>query len=479
MTQDTASFAEPRAAAGPAAWGATLYDAHPHAVLVIDSFGRLLHANRAAQWLAGGGRLQSVFDLLELQTDASTGEALRRALRDAGKWSGLLAARSAEGEAHSVCFHLLGAPSGAADTDAERVCIVERQHAPDAMPALLWSADENFGFTWVGQGFVEFTGRRLQQLLGQRWLECIHPEDRERGQGIFRASQQARLPFSMDLRVCRHDEEYRCLLFQAAPTPGGYAGLAIDIHERDRLETELAQHTEVRRRNDVLQGHFLSGLSHELRSPLAPISNVASVLRTLEDGNPTLLKLREILERQVASLRRALDELVDVKQALKGELPMTRRPVLLNEVLHIALAHNKRRLDAMGQRVALRLPPAALTLHADSVRLAQLFSSLLANASKFSPDGAAIEIGVSVVDDNARISVKDLGRGISATFLPRVFDLYAQEKREARGGLGIGLTLARRIAQYHGGDLQAHSAGPGAGSEFVVTLPLAMPTRDR
>ena len=477
MTYDTASLAGPRAASAPAAWGATLYDAHPHAVLVIDSSGRLLHANRAAYWLAaGGGRLQSLFDLLDMHADPSTGEALRRALRDAGKWSGLVAAKSAEGEAHWVCLHLLGA-AGAANADAERVCIVERQRVPDEIPALLWSADENFGLTWVGQGFVDFTGRRLQQLLGQRWLECIHSEDRERADGIFRASQQARLPFGMDLRVCRHDDEYRCLLFQAVPTPGGYAGLAIDIDERHRLETQLAERTEALRRNDVLQGHFLSGLSHQLRSPLAPIANVASVLRTLEAGNPTLLKLLEILERQVAGLRRSLDELVDVKQALKGELPMTHRPVLLHEVLQIALAHNKRGLDAMGQRVALRLPPQAVSLQADSVRLAQLFSSLLANASKFSPDGAAIEIGVSVVEGSVRTSVKDPGRGISAAFLPRVFDLYAQEKREARSGLGIGLTLARRIAQYHGGELQAHSNGPGTGSEFVVTLPLATPTR--
>lgn len=136
-------------------------------------------------------------------------------------------------------------------------------------------------------------------------------------------------------------------------------------------------------------------------------------------------------------------------------------------------------LDATGQQVTLRLPPRAVTLEGDAVRLAQMFSGLLANASKFSPDAAAIEIGVDVAGGSVRVSVKDSGRGISAAFLPRAFDLFAQETRERKGGLGIGLTLARRIAQYHAGEVEAHSGGPGAGSEFVVTLPLATPARDR
>ena len=471
MSPETANLAEPRAASAPAVWGAALYDAHPHALVVIDATGRLLHANRAAQWLAGGGRLRSLFDLLELPPDPSTAQALRFALRDGAGWTGTVSAKSAAGDAHAVCFHLLAA-SGTAKAGADRVCILERQRVPDEMPALLWSADESFAYTWVSQGFVDFTGRRLHQLLGQRWLECVHPEDRERCVGIFRTSQQARVPFGMDLRVRRHDDEYRCLMFQAAPAQHGYAGLALDIHERNRLETQLAENSETRRRNDLRQGHFLAGLSHELRSPLAPISNAASVLRTLEDGNPTLRKLREILERQVARMRRTLDELVDVTQALRGELMLVRRPVALNEVLQIALAQNQRQLDAMGQRLQLRLPPRAVTLEGDSVRLAQMFSGLLENASKFSPDGAAIDIVVERVDGSVRASVKDSGRGISAAFLPRVFDLFAQETRQAKGGLGTGLTLARRIAQYHGGELEAHSDGPGTGAEFVVTLPL-------
>ena len=260
---------------------------------------------------------------------------------------------------------------------------------------------------------------------------------------------------------------------QATPLGSGYGGVSIDIEERHQLETQLAEHTEMRRRNDVRQGQFLSSLTHELRSPLEPISNAASVLRTLESDNPTLLRLREILERQVARMRRVLDDLIDVTQALQGELTLVRQPVRIDEVLEAALGQNQRSLDAMGQQVKLSLPARSIVIEGDSVRLAQMLSNLLANASKFSAEATTIGISVSAFDDRLRIGVKDSGRGIDADFLSRVFDLFAQETREPRRGLGVGLTLARRIAQYHGGDIVAHSAGLGEGAEFVVTLPLA------
>ncbi|MEO6410687.1 MAG: ATP-binding protein [Burkholderiaceae bacterium] len=370
MTHAPANLAEPPVGSGPAAWGAVLFDAHPHAILVIDSSGRLQHANRAAQWLVGGCWLhKSLFDLLELPADPATGVALRAALRDGDEWTGMLGTRSAERCTEPVCLHLLAAPKA----ETERVCLVE----------------------------------------------------------------------------CR------------------------------RLDRQQAEPGQARRIDDLRQGHFLAGLSHELRSALAPISNAASVLRTVEDGNATLLRLREILERQVARIRRVLDELVDVTQALQGEMSLVRRPVSLNEVLDSALAQSEQQLDAMGQQVTLRLPPRAVVLEGDSVRLAQMFSALLGNASRFSPAAAPIAIGVDLVDASVTISIKDSGRGMSAFFLPQAFDLFAQEMRERKGALGIGLTLARRIAQFHGGDVQAHSDGPDAGSEFVVTLPLIIAQHDR
>ena len=462
----------------PVGWCAALYEAHPHAVLVVDAAGRLLQGNPASEWLAGNGGVPSLFDLLELRTCPDSGEGLRAALRDGAAWRGPLVVKAADAATRVVQVHLIDQAAGG-DAGSERVVIVERERVIDRVPALMWSADAGFSFTWVSHGFVEFTGREVEALLGRRWLECVHPQDRERCTGIYEASQQARLPFSMDLRVRRHDDEYRCMLVQAVPDPDGYTGLAVDIHERSQIETQLAGNTEARRRNDLRQGRFLAALSHELRSPLAPISNAASVLRTLETDNPILVRLREILERQVARLLRVLDDLIDVTQALQGELTLVRKPVALQDIVDGAIAQNQRTLDALGHHVILSLSARAIVLEGDSVRLTQMLASLLANAAKFTPEAASIGISVGVVDDQIRIAVKDPGRGIAPEALPRVFDLFAQPADGSRGGLGVGLTLARRIAQYHGGDVVAHSAGLGAGSEFVVTLPLKTPANLR
>lgn len=448
-------------------WCSALFDLHPHAVLVLEPSGRLLHANRAAEWLAGGGWVHSVFDLIE----PPTAQSLRAALREGRTWSGPLAVRTADANSAMAQLHVLTVTSPV-EGPGEMVCIVERAAYADRMPALLWQADAAFAFHWVSQGFVTFTGRAVDQLLGLRWLECVHCEDRERATGIFVTSQQAHLPFSMDLHIRRHDGEYRCMLLHAAPSVDGYAGLCLDIHERHRIETQLAEHTESRRRTDLRQGHFLAALSHELRSPLAPIANAASVLRTLEADNPTLLRLREILERQVARIRRVLDDLIDVTQALQGEIMLARKPVSVQEVVDSAIAQNQRTLDAMGHRVNLAAPPRQMLVDGDSVRLAQMLSSILANAAKFTPEPSTIGISIAVVDDQVRVAIKDPGHGIAADFLPRVFDLFAQHERGPRGGLGVGLTLAKRIAQYHGGDVAAYSEGLGRGAEFIVSLPL-------
>ena len=462
----------------PVGWCADLYDGHPHAVLVVDAAGRLLHGNPASVWLAGNGRVPSLFDLLELRACPDSAEGLRAALRDGAAWRGPLGVKAADAATRVVQLHLI-AQTGGGGAGAERVVIVERERVIDRVPALMWSADAAFSFTWVSHGFVEFTGRDAEALLGRRWLECVHPQDRERCTGIYEASQQARRPFSMDLRVRRNDDEYRCMLVQAVPDPAGYTGLAVDIHERSQIETQLAENSEARRRNDLRHGRFLAALSHELRSPLAPISNAASLLRTLETDNPTLGRLREILERQVARLRRVLDDLIDVTQALQGELTLVRQPVALHEIVDGAIAQNQRTLDALGHQVVLSVSARPIVLEGDSVRLTQMLANLLANAARCTPEAASIGISVGVVDEQIRIAVKDPGRGIAPEALPRVFDLFAQPADGSPGGLGVGLTLARRIAQNHGGDVVAHSAGLGTGSEFVVTLPLKMPANLR
>jgi CheY-like chemotaxis protein len=216
-------------------------------------------------------------------------------------------------------------------------------------------------------------------------------------------------------------------------------------------------------------------LSHEMRNPLAPIANAASVLRTLEHSNPILVRLREILERQVGRLGRLVEELIDVTRAAQGQISMVREPVAIDGVVQAAVAASHDKLNAGKHRLEVDVPDERLHVSGDADRLAQALANLIGNAAKFSFEPGTITISVRRAARTVHISVKDSGQGIAPEFLPHAFELFAQQDQtlaRSLGGLGVGLTLARRIAQLHGGDVEGFSEGIGKGSEFILWLPL-------
>jgi CheY-like chemotaxis protein/two-component sensor histidine kinase len=217
-------------------------------------------------------------------------------------------------------------------------------------------------------------------------------------------------------------------------------------------------------------------LSHELRNPLAPIANAASVLRTLEHTNPILVRLREILERQVARLGHLIEELIDVTRAAQGQITLVREQVSVESIVQAAVASSHDKLNAGGHQLEVDVPDERLFVRGDRARIAQALSHLIINAAKFTFQPSTISIGVRRAAKTVHISVKDTGSGIDPEFLPHAFELFAQQDQtlaRTLGGLGVGLTLARRIAQLHGGDVEGFSEGPGRGSEFVLWLPLS------
>lgn len=221
---------------------------------------------------------------------------------------------------------------------------------------------------------------------------------------------------------------------------------------------------------------FLSMLAHELRTPLAPIAAANSLLEGLAGAHPLLPKLTAVLQRQVNHLAHLVDDLLDASRIASGKISMQKRLVTLQDIIEGAIETTQPAFDARGQQVLASLASTPVALLADPVRLTQLFSNLLINASKFSGSGAAIEVSATVQDDTVRVSVKDPGAGIAHDLQPHIFDLFTQGEQtldRAAGGLGIGLSLVRSIAEMHGGAVTAHSDGPGCGSEFMVSLPLA------
>ncbi len=246
-----------------------------------------------------------------------------------------------------------------------------------------------------------------------------------------------------------------------------YGSLQLEIVERRAAEAELQ---EASRRKD----EFLAMLSHELRNPLAPIRTALEVIRRVAPPDPKFAWASDIMVRQLRQLTRLVEELLDVARISQGKIVLKREKVDLNTVISHSVETAQPNVDARGQTLRVRPFSEPLWLHGDFARLAQIVSNLLHNASKYSADGSAIELNTSLESNGAVIRVRDQGIGIDAQLLPRVFDLFTQGTRgldRAQGGLGVGLTLARRLAQMHGGGIEAFSAGAGTGSEFVVRLP--------
>ena len=246
-----------------------------------------------------------------------------------------------------------------------------------------------------------------------------------------------------------------------------YESLQTEIVERRAAEAGLQESS---RRKD----EFLAMLSHELRNPLAPISTAVEVMRRLGPQDAKFSAASEITLRQLRHMTRLVDELLDVARISRGKIVLTREKVDLNAVISHCVETAQPIVDGREQR--LHVVPFAAPVWAlgDFARIAQIVSNVLHNASKYSPPGSSIELAARLEESAAVIRVRDQGIGIDAQLLPHVFDLFRQGNRgldRSQGGLGVGLTLARRLADLHGGSLDAHSDGVDRGSEFVLKLP--------
>jgi signal transduction histidine kinase/DNA-binding response OmpR family regulator len=245
--------------------------------------------------------------------------------------------------------------------------------------------------------------------------------------------------------------------------------------ERARLIAELKRRAEELAEADRRKDEFLAILAHELRNPLAPIVNSLHLLRSGEAASERALST---VERQVRHLVRLIEDLLDVSRITHGKIGLRKERVSLQEVAQQAVEASRPLLQAREHELALVLAPSPMFVIADPTRLVQIISNLLNNAAKYTERGGHVQLTVERRHSSAMVRVRDNGIGIRPEMLRRVFDLFVQSDRasdRAQGGLGIGLTLADRLVRLHGGRIEAHSDGPGRGSEFMVELPLAAP----
>ena len=323
-------------------------------------------------------------------------------------------------------------------------------------------------------GAQAIKGYAAHEIIGRHFSAFYTPEDQ-------RAGKPAReLEIALE-RGSLEDEGWRVrkdgtlfwanVVITAVRDPAGkligFAKVTRDMTDRRRLG-ELE-------RSSRRMSEFLAMLAHELRNPLAPIRNAVTVMQLETLASPALRNSRDIIDRQLTHMTRLVDELLDVGRLTTGKVKLRREKVLFGGVVGRSVEMARPLMEARGQQLRVELPPQGVYVNGDGTRLTQILQNLLVNAAKYTPDGGQIALEVKVADGFVDTRVSDTGRGIDTAELERIFELFMQGDNSAspnESGLGIGLTLARSLAQLHGGTLEASSAGIGQGSTFMLRLPL-------
>ena len=340
---------------------------------------------------------------------------------------------------------------------------------------IVWTADARGQSTWYNDRWYEFSGVTLEQMMDEGAHNLVHPAHSARVGRRYRACIDAGETWEDTFPIRARTGEYRWFLSRAIPirAPDGtvlrWFGTNTDITSQRKLQEELA---EADRRKD----EFLAMLAHELRNPVAPIVNVAQILARKLKDDPQAVGLVSVVQRQVGHLSRLLDDLLDVARITRGRIELRREILSVNECISLASETVEPLLRSGQHRLEISRAPEALLVEADRVRLTQCLTNLLNNAARYSGSGTTIRIRTYASNGNALIEVTDEGRGIAAEVLPKIFELFAQDQRtldRKSGGLGIGLSVCRRLMEMHEGSVSASSDGPGRGSTFTLSLPLA------
>jgi len=254
-------------------------------------------------------------------------------------------------------------------------------------------------------------------------------------------------------------------------------GSCLDITERKLLEAELEERARALAEEGRRKDEFLAMLAHELRNPLAPVITATHILK-LRGSDPVVsARQHDVIERNARHLSRLVDDLLEVSRINLGKIELRKEHVALGSLIQQSVASVQTAARARQHEITIAEPPEEIPLFADPVRIVQILVNLLNNAVKYTDEGGKIQLVALREGGDAVVRVRDNGRGIDPELLPRVFDLFVQGERtlaRSEGGLGLGLTLTRNLAELHGGTVSAASDGLHRGSEFTVRLPVAL-----
>ena len=381
---------------------------------------------------------------------------------------------------------VIAASKIARDITRQREAEVERQR----FVTLVENSTDFIGICDV-QGVPLFVNRAGLAMVGLDSIEAASrrhvrdfflPEDQAMIMDEFFPSVVARGHGEVDVRF-RHFTtgetrwmSYKVIaLTDAAGQPVAFATVSQDVTQRRQLEDNLRTLAANLSAADRQKNEFLATLAHELRNPLAPLANMVEVLKRVEgDGRVRAVALAT-MERQLQQLVRLVDDLLDLNRISHNRLELRKSPAELRSVIEQAMDAARPIADAAGHHMRLACDVEAIHMSADVVRLGQVFGNLLNNSCKYTDPGGTITVRLSRQQGEAVVAVEDTGAGIPPDRVDSIFDMFTQieqSRERAQGGLGIGLTLVRRLVQMHGGSVEARSAGVGQGSQFVVRLPI-------
>jgi PAS domain S-box-containing protein len=486
-------------------------------VITTDLHGRVAYVNAAAESLTGwpqaeaaGQPLDAVFRIVNEATRQPVENPAARALRQ-GTVVGLAN--------HTVLIRRDGSELSIDDSaapirdDLGRVsgCVlifrdvtaargVERDKAEQIVAARLLAAivesSEDAIISKTLAGVIQSWNAAAERLFGWtaaeavgRHISLVIPEDRLAEEDHIIASLKAgrRIEHFETERVHR-DGRHIPVSLTISPVKDdaghivGASKIVRDVTrqreaaaERERLGDDLRRLAADLSEADHRKDEFLAMLAHELRSPLAPISNAVQVLRLAESDEAAVRSASEVLERQVRHMGRLVDDLLDVSRITRGQIELRKERVEIRPILHQAVESARALYRHLDHDLTVRLPAEEVVLDADPARLAQVVGNLLNNACKFTDKGGRIWLTAETDGSEVVIRVGDQGIGIAPEQLPRLFQMFTQvdtSLERSRDGLGIGLTLVKTLVEQHGGRVEARSEGLGRGSEFVVRLPI-------
>jgi two-component system CheB/CheR fusion protein len=342
-------------------------------------------------------------------------------------------------------------------------------------------------FNAVNDHYCQITGYSREELLQMRVYDLDHPADRDADEkALARLLRAESGQYRAEKRNIRKDGAVIWVQVEASLIRDGQGlpiriiGIILDITERKRLEEELKRRMEELKVSDRRKDDFLATLAHELRNPLAPIRNAAAILQRMHVSDPQLQWCRDIIDQQVSQISRLLDDLLDLSRITRDRLELRKERIELTRVIQGAVDISRPLIDEFEHELTVSIPSEPIDVVADEVRLTQVLSNLLNNAAKYTEQGGKIWLRAEREGADLIISVKDTGIGIPTDQLNEVFEMFSQLQRsleQTRQGLGVGLTLVKRLVEMHGGSIEVRSDGPGEGSEFILRLPIVIEHR--